>query len=61
MKLSDYLRDKGEAQAALAERLGVSQSVVSRWAAGKRTPRPDMIKRIRAATGGKVKPGDWYE
>jgi transcriptional regulator with XRE-family HTH domain len=40
--------------AQIAEKLGVSQSTVSLWMSGKRSPRIDKLKRLAALTGIKV-------
>jgi transcriptional regulator with XRE-family HTH domain len=48
--LAEYLRRSGVTQEALAERLGVSQSVISR-AANYGQGSFKLLKRIAAATG----------
>lgn len=60
MTLSDYLRNSGLTHSAFAEKLGVSQVTVHRWATGKRFPDKETILRIEEATARKVKPADWF-
>lgn len=60
MNLKLYLESNHLTEAAFAERLGVSQVTVNRYILDKRFPSPDMIQRIAAVTGGKVKASDWY-
>lgn len=38
-------------QVQLAEKLGVSQAMISKWMSGKCLPRPKTISRIAEATG----------
>lgn len=61
MKLAKYLSDHGLNEPAFAAKLGVGQATINRYVNNKRFPGPDMIERIRVATGGKVKVTDWYE
>jgi transcriptional regulator with XRE-family HTH domain len=42
-------------QCELADKLGVSQPLVSKWFSGKVIPRPETFKRISLATGTPVK------
>lgn len=42
-------------QTQLAEKLGVSQPLVSKWFSGKVIPRPETFKRISIATGTPIK------
>ncbi len=58
MKLAEYLRENGLSLAAFAAEVGVSEAAMSRYAAGKRVPRKQILQRITAATGGKVRPDD---
>jgi transcriptional regulator with XRE-family HTH domain len=59
MKLSSYLDAAKETHEAFAKRIGVSQAAVSRYAAGARLPRPEVLHRIVEATGGKVTANDF--
>ena len=59
MQLRDYLdRNKVTAYRA-AKDLQVQHSTMWRWLTGRSIPRNDMILKIQAYTGGKVKAGDW--
>lgn len=51
-------RGRGGAQ-AMAHRLGVTESAVSRWRRGGGLPNEDYRKAIENETCGKVKPDDW--
>ena len=42
-------------QTELAEKLGVSQPLVSKWFSGKVIPRPETLKKISLATGTPIK------
>ena len=42
-------------QTELAEILGVSQPLVSKWFSGKVIPRPETLKKISLATGTPIK------
>lgn len=42
-------------QTQLAEKLGVSQPLVSKWFSGKVIPRPETFKKISLATGTPIK------
>lgn len=43
-----------------AQAVGTSHPVVVRWCQGRHVPRPDMMRRIVAVTGGAVTPADFY-
>ena len=60
-KLMDWRRKHRMSRRELAEQLGVTVETVRRWEAGLRVPRPATMARIRAVTGGRVGPGDFYE
>ena len=59
MKLAEYLQAHEMSQTAFAHASGVPQQDISKYLRG-RMPRPERIKQIHAATGGKVAPADWY-
>lgn len=42
-------------QTELAEKLGVTQPLISKWFSGKVIPRPETLKRLSLATGTPVK------
>ena len=46
--------------AAMAARLGVSSFAVKKWRYGERTPRPAQMEAIISATGGEVRPNDFF-
>jgi transcriptional regulator with XRE-family HTH domain len=54
------LHSQGELIRLLEERLGypVAQSTVSRWQAGLRLPRPDMVAALHDLLG--IAPQHWY-
>ena len=60
MKLAEYLKDAGLSLSAFAARAGVSEAAISRYVGGKRTPRPEIVRRIVLASGGRVQPNDLY-
>ncbi|WP_419841330.1 helix-turn-helix domain-containing protein [Candidatus Poriferisodalis sp.] len=45
---------QGLSQAALAERVGTSQSVISAYERGRRNPTVDTLRRLIAATGERL-------
>jgi glutamine synthetase len=61
MKLGDFLKQAGISISQFAERARVSEAAMSRYIAGKRLPRPEILRRIIAATGGRVSANDLYE
>lgn len=61
MKLAEYISTRGLTATSFAEKVGVPQPTMNRYLNNARFPRPEMIARIEAATGGKVKFNDWLE
>ena len=61
MILKDYLRAHSETPAAFAARLNLSVQAVYRYMAGERFPPPDILLRIREATGGAVTADDFLD
>lgn len=59
MTLSEYMRNAGIDDDALAAKLGCSAGAVRKWKYGERTPRPDQMVRIREVTGGAVTADDF--
>ena len=60
-KLKDYLVRNNLSQADFADRLGVRQASVSRWASGQRTPDWAMIPGIYEATDGELDANSFVE
>ncbi len=60
MKLGDYVAKSRLTLSEFAETVGVSATSMSRYAAGKRVPRPEILRRIVAATGGAVRADDFF-
>lgn len=54
MDLSTYMREHALPQSALAERVGVSQSMVSHWLTGRKQVTPEKAKAIELVTHGAV-------
>ena len=61
MDLQTYISLKGMSQEQFAQRIGVKQKSVSRYAAGERVPHPKIMADIYSATNGAVEPNDFYE
>ena len=59
MDLAVYLTAKGVTQASFADRIGVSQATLSRYARRTATPTVTVAERIKAASGGEVTYEDW--
>lgn len=59
MTLEQYLVKTRETHTAFARRVKATQTAVSFWVAGKRFPRPAYMRKITAATGGKVTRNDF--
>ena len=61
MDFQTYISLKGMSQEQFAQRIGVKQKSVSRYAAGERVPHPKIMSDIYSATDGAVEPNDFYE
>ena len=61
MKLRDWMAGREVTAKEMAERLGVSRVMITRITRHGQVPRPDVMSRIVAATGGEVGPEDFYE
>jgi transcriptional regulator with XRE-family HTH domain len=59
MKLEQYLLNNGIKPVAFAASIDVAPSTITRILRGERTPRIDLIGKIRTATGGKVTADDF--
>ena len=51
---SAWCSESGENQTQLAERIGVTQSIISAWSNGKRIPSDRWQREISDLTSGKV-------
>jgi|TARA_R100000008_G_scaffold67408_1_gene44459 transcriptional regulator with XRE-family HTH domain len=61
MDLQSYMATKGLSEKQFAQRIGVKQGTVSRYATRDRVPHPKIMADIYSATGGAVEPNDFYE
>ena len=61
MKLEQYLREKDIKPVAFAASIDVAPSTITRILRGERTPRIDLIGKIKAATNGCVSADDWMD
>lgn len=61
MQLKDYLEIEGITGTEFANLIDRSQATVSRILRGKNMPHWSTMQEIRAATGGKVQPNDFFE
>jgi transcriptional regulator with XRE-family HTH domain len=59
MNLNQYLDETSETDAAFGARAGLSQSQINRLKRGVSQPSFDAIKKIAAASDGKVAFADW--
>lgn len=48
-KITEILKKRGMTQRGLAERIGVTEAVVSRYISGEREPKPDVLANIATA------------
>jgi len=60
MKLGAYLQKTKTSPELLALAINVTAVSVRRYISGKRKPRPEIMERIKQATGGKVTANDFY-
>lgn len=58
--LAQWRQAQGLTQTALARRLGVLPSAISRYEAGRQIPAREIMLRILAVTDGAVPPGAFY-
>ncbi len=58
MPLSEWIREEGCTQRAVARRFGVSPSTLSRLLRGERSPSASLMRRVFEVTDGKVTPTD---
>lgn len=48
-KISELLKETGFTQKALAQRIGVTEAVISRYISGEREPKPEVLANIATA------------
>lgn len=60
MTLDDWLTRTATKEEAFAAQIGTSQATVNRYRHGRRVPRPAVMARIAAATGGQVTANDFH-
>ena len=60
MKLETYLKREKLSIGAFARALNVSHEAVRRYLRVGRVPEPGVMRAIVEATGGKVRPNDFY-
>ena len=60
MRLACYLKGRKIPVIRFARATGVLPQTVYRWLAEERMPNPASMLRIEVATGGAVRPGDFY-
>ena len=58
--LAKYIEKTGVRQSSLARDLGISRSHMSELVAGKKSPSPKMIGRIRDVTKGAIPVEAWF-
>lgn len=61
MKLAEYLKETGLSVGEFAEMAGVTEQSMSRYLHGRRMPRPDVLRRIARASGGRVLAHDFVD
>jgi predicted transcriptional regulator len=61
MTLEQYLAEKQIKPVAFAASISVAPSTITRILRGERTPRIELISKIKHATGGVVTADDWME
>lgn len=60
MRFDDYLSREKIGNEEFAGRLGVTPEAVRLWRLGKRTPRREIMERIRVETAGAVQANDFF-
>lgn len=59
MQLGEWLQSRNMSHDAFADLIGTDRSSVTKYVAGQRTPRPEVLVRIIDATGGEVTANDF--
>lgn len=49
LRITETLKKRGMTQKNLAERIGIKESVISRYISGDREPKPEMLANIATA------------
>ena len=60
MNLGEYLKESGLSLSEFAEKVGVADASMSRYVAGKRVPKTNILRRIVEASGGRVQANDFF-
>lgn len=60
MKLAAFLEREKIGVREFAARIGLTSEAVRLYIVGKRVPRPKQMAAIAAATGGNVRPNDFF-
>lgn len=60
MTLNDWLKKKDLSKAQFALQMGLTERAIRMWIDGDRIPAKNQMLEIFEATGGKVKPNDFY-
>ena len=61
MKLSTFLDRAAIKPSEFARQIGVPRQTLHRYLAGERTPRSEILHRIREVTNGEVTPNDFLQ
>ncbi len=61
MELKTYLEKNSLSCGDFAAQVNASERAVIKWTRNERFPREEFMKRIVAATNGKVTPNDFFE
>ncbi len=61
MTLAEWMTKHGVKDRAMAERLGVDRSTVSRVRRAKQIPSSNLIAAIAEASGGAVQPNSFFQ
>lgn len=59
MTLREWLKKNKISAEIFAGKVNASEGAVLKWLSGERFPRPESLRRIQLATGGKVTANDF--
>ncbi len=59
MTLEQYLQENSKTASVFASEIGVPASTITRLLANQRSPRLELLARIKAGTDGAVTPNDF--